>query len=150
MGAADGSGAALAVPLARVVSSALAVFETPNLSSVAANADVVVVRVVAGVARVSASTAANPSFVPTSFAATSPRVVGCWAASSAGGSTVELSFMGLVSKTQARSGIQIPAWCRFGAVGPVAGRSVAESDTPRGVDAGTSSTRVTCVAPAKR
>jgi hypothetical protein len=150
VGAADGSGAALAVPLARVVSSALAVFETPNLSSVAANADVVVVRVVAGVARVSASTAANPSFVPTSFAATSPRVVGGWAASSAGGSTVELSFMGLVSKTQARSGIQIPAWCRFGAVGPVAGRSVAESDTPRGVDAGTASTRVTCVAPAKR
>ena len=54
LGAADGSGAALAVPLARVVSSALAVFETPNLSSVAANADVVVARVVAGVARVSA------------------------------------------------------------------------------------------------
>jgi hypothetical protein len=146
IGAADGSGASIAVPLARVVSSALATFETPHLGAVASRADVVVVRVVAGAARASASTAANPSFVPTSDAATTPRVVGGWAASSAGGSAVSLVFDGLaVSASQTAS--QIPAWCRFGAVGPVAGAARPGGDAG-GADVG--ATRVSCVAPAKR
>ena len=140
IGAADGSGAALVVPLARVVSSALAAFETPDLSAAASLADTVVVRVVAGARRASASTAANPSFVPTSAEATAPRLVGGGTASSAGGSTVTLSFVGL-----AVGAARIPAWCRFGAVGPVAGR---EREGESGDAAGT--TRVACVAPAAR
>ena len=140
--AADGSGSALAVPLARVVSSALATFETPHLGAVASRADVVVARVVAGARRVSASTAANPSFVPTSDEATAPRVVGGWAASSAGGSHVTLAFLGLAGGYAA----QTPAWCRFGAVGPVAGRA-RDGESGREL---AGATRVSCVAPAAR
>ena len=150
IGAADGSGASIAVPLARVVSSALATFETPHLGAVASRADVVVVRVVAGAARASASTAANPSFVPTSDAATAPRVVGGWAASSAGGSAVSLVFDGLAvsaSQTASQTASRTPAWCRFGAVGPVAGTARLGGDAG---GAAVGATRVSCVAPAKR
>lgn len=134
--AVDGSGGSVVTDIAYVVSSAIVFVETPEK----VGTDLVTVRVVAGNDLVSASTAAVPTFAPTSAAATFPFVDkdSSGAIGAHGGSVVSVAFRGLAA---GGSGA-LPFWCRFGSIGPVAARPSSDGD-----GTATSST-VACTAPA--
>ena len=136
--AADGSGTSSAIAVSRIVSSAIAMVEVPDVGGIVMAADTVTVRIAAGVSLVSASTASVPSFVPTSSAATLPLVskdVNS-AIGTSGGSVVSVSFKGVAGGSGS-----VPFWCKFGSIGPVASRA----HEPDGAD---TSATVTCVTPA--